>query len=512
MPTSFPVVVKSSYNPYGLEFPRGKFLAPLLKQGDTFVHPFNRKAQLDYFKSKNPQGYHHDLGAQDVFLDNFGMLIAEQFTSDSELASYFRAVHHCLQWWTLLRMQVVQDKPWWGINFNSLTRQANAGEPRSLLRFMGNRDWAEFDAAFVEDLFPHKLDEAEQLQLPASEELMALPDYPQSCAENLVNPWEEFGERFPDFFRKLQDWRRLEDWEGTPLIPDDWSWDGPASLLSDSITPSTGVELPADWPKRVDRMFVLHPDQSTPDLPTRVGILADDLRLYGKILRHQGQYGTCVAHALSVGLDLLVRRQHMSRGRRVTFSPAWLHCTSAATGQTWEDGRSLKNAIETLRVQLPCSEDAFPYQRGPVDFSAFRTASREAECRVMTHRFGLPVIRKVAPTEIAQIKALLAAGWLVVVTTSLTQEFMGRGLRRYGLPLSPLIGQTRSKWGHAWLLVGYDHVDGQSQWKYQGRFIALNSWGSGWPAVPTRCAGLCHLPFAMFLSEGIEAYALRLPQ
>ena len=78
----------------------------------------------------------------------------------------------------------------------------------------------------------------------------------------------------------------------------------------------------------------------------------------------------------------------------------------------------------------------------------------------------------------------------------------------------PLIGQQR-RGGHAWVLVGYDHVDGNNQWKYQGRFVALNSWGKGWPAKPMRQAGLCHIPFSMLLTEGIHdknapgAYAIR---
>jgi hypothetical protein len=58
-------------------------------------------------------------------------------------------------------------------------------------------------------------------------------------------------------------------------------------------------------------------------------------------------------------------------------------------------------------------------------------------------------------------------------------------------------------------LAGYDHVDGSQQWKYQGRFFALNSWGKSWPQAPVHRPGLCSLPFAMLLTEGIEAFAMR---
>jgi hypothetical protein len=66
--------------------------------------------------------------------------------------------------------------------------------------------------------------------------------------------------------------------------------------------------------------------------------------------------------------------------------------------------------------------------------------------------------------------------------------------------------------GHAWLLVGYDHVDGNPQWRYQGRFIALNSMGP-LPANDTLAGlSLCSIPFSFFLTEAIQAYALRFPE
>jgi len=60
----------------------------LLDLGGRKLHPFPRKAHEPYFRSKNPIGWRHDLGAQDVFLDNFGLLVAEQF-SDPELNRHF---------------------------------------------------------------------------------------------------------------------------------------------------------------------------------------------------------------------------------------------------------------------------------------------------------------------------------------------------------------------------------------------------------------------------------------
>src|SRR2546430_1070533 len=87
----------------------------------------------------------------------------------------------------------------------------------------------------------------------------------------------------------------------------------------------------------------------------------------------------------------------------------------------------------------------------------------------------MPWIREIAPDNIHMIKTYLAAGWVVVVSTFLTEEFFNQdALHDLGLPLAPIYGQHRRRdSGHAWLLVGYDHVDGNAQWKYQGRLYAF---------------------------------------
>ena len=127
----------------------------------------------------------------------------------------------------------------------------------------------------------------------------------------------------------------------------------------------------------------------------------------------------------------------------------------------------------------------------------------------LTNVFGCPLIREVDPTDIAKLKTLVAAGWAVVVSTSLTGEMLGPGFSEHGLAVAPLRGQPRWPEGHAWLLVGYDHVDGSKHWKYQGHFLALNSWGLAFPRKAKDTPGLCRIPFATLLTEGLEAYALR---
>src|SRR5262245_29881636 len=70
--------MRGDYDPNRRPFPRGVLLEPF---GPSGVHPLFRRANEETFRKDNPHGYQHDLGAQDVFLDNFGMLVSEQFNS-----------------------------------------------------------------------------------------------------------------------------------------------------------------------------------------------------------------------------------------------------------------------------------------------------------------------------------------------------------------------------------------------------------------------------------------------
>jgi hypothetical protein len=502
---------KTEYNPYRSAFPRAKFIQLLEMDGNPAFHRLRRSFYVEYFRSKNPKGYHHDLGAQDVFLDNLGMFSMEQFASDSEFKIYEAAIDHCLVCWGFLKTQVVQRQPWWGIHFNSISRQANAGEPRSLLRFMGAGDWSDPYSALSLDYLPNSLEDA-KLGDPSSFE--ADPRGETSLDEQWINPWEKFIHH-RGLTSSSRDWDIFHDWNGDALVPEDWDWNASESANNSNPAPNHyafGVELPESWGKRVDKFLVLHPDQSTPDLPLRVGDSKSDLNLYAKLVQDQGNHPTCAANAISVGLDILADRSRVKFKSGFRFSRAWIHCASAGESQDWNSGRHLSAAVEAIRKELPCSEAEFNYPNSPLnpaEFRGWRTPSREQSSVELKKLCPPLLIRKVEPREIAEIKTFLAAGWLVVLSTSLTREFLDGSLNKYGSPLVPLMGQARLSQGHAWLLVGYNHVDGQNQWKYQGHFRAINSWGSKWPTKKLQSPGQCHLPFTMLLTEGIEAYAIR---
>lgn len=497
-----------SYNPNRKPFPRAEFLK--FYRGDNKVHPLAREMHFDYYRTKNPLGYHHDLGAQDIFLDNFGMLIAEQF-APSERRQYDNTIHFLLGRWGKIKHEVLQRKPYWGKNYNIKTRKANSGEPRNLIRFLRDGNLAEIQPDEFANWFP-----AEQNVIDDTGVLHnGLPSEPSLLLPDLWGAFRKIFGHDSLIERPPCPWENYDDWDPDLLFPDDWKGMVEQSERRLPLHKIQGVILPPDFPLFVKDLRLLHPKHATPDLPLRVGYEPKDIEIYKSIVRDQGILPACVAHAVSVGLDLLVRRQH-PRKRGVQFSPAWLHC---ASGKDGEAGRSLSRVIEAIRHQLPCHETVFPYKEKIEEIRALKswsppwsTSAMDRSSRDLTNEFGPTHIRKIKdPGDIALIKAHLAAGWVVIVTTSITEDlYHGNGFNKFGLPLSTLIGQKHLG-GHAWLLVGYDHVDGNSSWKYQGRFLTLNSWGDGWPEKPSGFQGSCTLPFGMLLTEGLEAYALRLP-
>ena len=482
------------YDPYQKRFPRGKFLNAF-SHGDR-MHLLYRTAYEDDFEKKNPTGFHHDLGAQDVFLDNFGLFLQEQLTSE-DLHEYGNVVRFLMQRWELLQDEVLPRKPFWGKHFNSAHRDAHAGEPRGLFRLMRDEDWSDLGSLCV-DLgweMEGQLGEC-QLRVPMVEP--GLSHRSAILHRFLLSRRRGYSPgRYPD---------RFGDWSADPLVD--------SRLLAQEqreplpLYQIEGVRVPDDKEGPVRELQVLHPRHSTPDLELRVGTGSNELRLFKDLLRDQGQLGTCTSHAVAVALDLQARR--MVSAARTQFSCAWLHCASRA----WcSEGRSLESVITSLRQDgLPCQEKKFPYDVPSLRMwsgdESWRTVERSEDARQQTERYGALDIRKLEVTDISLIKTYIAAGWSVMVTTTLTKQMIGPGFQRSGLALVPSLGQHRIG-GHAWLLVGYDHTDGNDKWKYQGVFIALNSWGSTFPTSPAWQAGLCYLPFAALLTEGIDAYALR---
>lgn len=447
-------------------FPRRYFVERLHQVAE--VHQLLRNGHEEYFRTRNPEGWRHDLGAQDVFLDNAGLVFQEQVGR----ALWDRHMHDLkslMLRWERLREEVVPGSPWWGTHFNASGRSANAGEPRGLLRFMRDLDLKELDN---EEYSPDHLN-------------------------------DRFGPG------------RLTDWVPDDLVDGEYWWES----RNDQSSFSGGVPLPAAWSASVDRVRILPPSAATPDLPLRSGYRKVDQAIYRNALRDQGKLGTCVAQAVASALEIAGSRARPRKWKPAhRFSAAWLH---TSTGSSRRDGRSLGSIARFVDRGQLCSDALFAYPEHPgklqqwaADHWVPDSGAVAKDHTQLADYWGEVEVRNLQPADteldVAKVKAHLAAGWVVVVAASLPQVvYDSPGLNVFGSVVNAPLGSLRHAQGHAWTLIGYDHIDGNVQWKYQGHFLAMTSWGSNFPAKQPLGPGIVAVPFSFFLSEGYEAWAFR---
>ncbi len=485
-----------TFNPNIRRTPRSQQRNRCLAHGhQPNIHPLVRTGHEAYYQRLNPNGYQHDLGAQDLFLDDLGLLFFEQLDSHLHPAPYFSALWLLLARWEALERAVYPDEPHWGKYLNARTRRANSGEPRSLLRL---------------DLGTDQLDTSLRLEVDDGRSPDRQPfDY--SFFRERIGRSERFWSADFDipWLWRVRERSRYRDWDPYELLPDDVRFRDSLPPTGEYEERATGLLIEGMGP-RVGPYGILPLEYATPDLPPSVGATPAALKRFSRFVRDQGSHPTCAAFAFCTALDILRNR---AEGGRTTglFCPADLHLRLGS--HRWNRGRTLAEIASLVSQELPVLPPSrYPLQTVDPDQLLAEVARARAQyAGLMQTHYGPAWIRKLDVHKIPELKAHLAAGWVLVVGTALTREAMqSNALRRYGYPLRPLPGQNRIG-GHAWTVVGYEHVDGNQQWKYQGRFIALNSWGRSEPSDPVLGPGLVSLPFSFVYSEGSEAYAIRLP-
>ncbi len=441
-------------SPYHPPFNRHSFAKKLRESLD--IHPRCRDALLPYFKKQDPEGFHHDLGAQDVLLDNLGIVCCEQLRRDRATKA-LTLVWRQLARYRQLRSLCLPESPYLGRHVHAKHRKGKAGEPRPFLRFLT-------------ELTIGLSDHAGALDLPWSD---YFPGWLEEARRKLF-----FGLNLGDELADDRNSLRLDPWDQVE-------------------TPDTGVLLPGGATICSDPV-VLDPATATPDLPPRVEPTQKEI---GSALRDQRDRPCCVSHALASALDIAARRAR--RGWRGRFSAMWIH---GCSGQEWSSDRSLEHAVGLLRRRLPPEEREYPDEKfgGPNPLPMEFATARAAE-----QNLGLPEVLVLPVHDIARTKALLAMGWVVVAATRESADSLwGSAVYRLGLLASPLPSDQLDR-GHAWCLVGYDHVDGSERWKYQGRFLALNSWGKRFAYESPYGRGVGSFPFSHLVNHGIHAFGIR---
>ena len=123
-------------DPNSPRFARSSFVAGFNKSWyGRSLHPLNRAALEPLIKSKEPDDWRHTLGAMDVFMDNMGMLAAEQF-EHGEREDYQMQLPYLLgRYWRATQI-LLREKPWFGTYLLGKGRRAQAGQPLPFLRFL----------------------------------------------------------------------------------------------------------------------------------------------------------------------------------------------------------------------------------------------------------------------------------------------------------------------------------------------------------------------------------------
>ena len=455
-------------DPNSPRFTRGSFVARFNKSWyGRSLHPLNRAALEPLIKSNEPDDWRHTLGAVDVFMDNMGMLAAEQF-EPGDHGSYQLQLPYLLgRYWRATRI-LLREKPWFGKYLLGKGRKAQAGKPLPFLRLLGSRGATSSGVSLID----RETDSPSRV------------DYEQ----------------------------RFYDWEWGSIWPRDYSEPEETTGSGLREVNSRGAVLPDGFPTETQEPILLSLDFATPELPLHCGVTRADLAIYRRFVFDQNPHPTCVASATATALAVAGARAGKGHSLpRGGFSVSWIHHASDELNAGWSAGRKVESARHCLHASLPCSERAFPYVAGPTETAAsWRSVSRVSDADAVTCCLGMPRVMDVDLSDIAEVKTLLAAGWVVVFGLAWPTSWTGHSrFNLYGMPATPL-SQIPYDQGHAMVLVGYDHVDGNNQWKYQGRFYCLNSWSTRWPDAQACGPGICSLPFALFLTQGLPgAFAVR---
>ena len=216
----------------------------------------------------------------------------------------------------------------------------------------------------------------------------------------------------------------------------------------------------------------------------RLGVglpVAVDLRADAPPIWDQGEEGSCVAHALCGGRDVVEIQAAKRRGQSiepVLFSRQWLYRRCLETEHTFpqDGGCSLRTGLDIMfNIGVPPEAD-FPYQAGHF----IDVPPTEADVDASAYKIG-PYYR-ISTTR--QLLRTLGYGHVCAVGIGLWKSFESDQVASTGIV--PMPGSNEDYiGGHAVLLVGYDQAD--------ETFLVRNSWGADWGI-----AGYCKIPFAYF--------------
>jgi len=207
-----------------------------------------------------------------------------------------------------------------------------------------------------------------------------------------------------------------------------------------------------DTPDSRDHLFV--PTIAT--LPVRV-----DLRAGCSPIEDQGALGSCTGNAIAGIVEYMDRRA----GKMIDVSRLFIYYEERVLINTvnYDSGAYIRDGIKVVNKKGACLESVWPYM-----ISRYRTKPSTAAYNDALRRKA-NAYQKCA--NFTAVKQALAQGFPVVVGFDVYESFETQAVANTGVMPYPQAGEQLLG-GHAVALVGYNDTT--------QRFIARNSWGTGW--------------------------------
>lgn len=213
-----------------------------------------------------------------------------------------------------------------------------------------------------------------------------------------------------------------------------------------------------DVPDPRDLTFKAHRKSPIVRLPPVI-----DLRPMLPEIWHQGQLGSCTAHALAAAFEFNQVRQkieHWTPSRLMIY-----YLERKLEGTIREDnGAQIRTGAKVL-----AKFGAAPEQLWPYDIDKFAMAPPEGALKTASQSQVLRYAR-VDQTE-QEVCSVLASGYPVVFGFSVFEEFESDECQDTGILKMPSKG-SKNYGGHAVLCCGYDLS--------KRMFLVRNSWGKDW--------------------------------
>jgi hypothetical protein len=182
----------------------------------------------------------------------------------------------------------------------------------------------------------------------------------------------------------------------------------------------------------------------------------------------QGGLGSCAANAVTQALHAAHTREGVAEAPFTSRLRLYRYARVILGDPTADSGTSLRACFDVIRKLGFCAEDAWTYDDGPEKFKLLPPAEAEREAHDQLGDIGYYRIDSVGEQRCEDVRAAVAAGYVVAFGTQLSSRFAG--YTAGSLPLDPPAPGDPILGGHALCVAGYG----------TGYFDIVNSWGPGW--------------------------------